>query len=419
MSRLTTTCSVIVAMAAAMPVHGAEFLDGRLNTDFYMMSGWQAMSADTGAFKPVNENPSSGFQRIRFNAELTMHFNDWITGFIDLGEEPNDFGDSNAFSIQNDLAFIDFSLLKAFKSALALDNSLVLRVGEPVTTTFNYRGFSDGAAVQSNPLIGNSPFDIVTAETGIQLIGEHGRWGWDVAYTVPTFGENYAPERGYDLFARARVTVGGGLKLGTGLMATDGEQQFNANAVAGVADDSTLSTTEALFGDNENYNFPGTGTSARSTNQGLIPGVQANAWMIDAEWEPTWSGGRSLFRGWYGVASDDYRFVTAAGGPQTVRAQSTTIQLGDSEIQGYGLEGTYYIAPSKLYVAARYTLVSNESAGIAGSPELNRIQIGAGWWIHPSALAKIEYVAQEEELNSAGQIGSDWDGVAIEVSAKF
>jgi hypothetical protein len=413
-----TAGAVTFAMAAAMPANSAEFVDGRIKADFYMMTGWQALGADPGAFKPENENPSSGAQRIRFNAEFTFRFNDWITGFIDIGEEPNDFGDSNAFSIQNDLAFIDFSLLKAFNSASSPDNTLVLRLGEPVTTTFNYRGFSDGAAVQSNPLIGNSPFDIVTAESGAQLLGEHGRFGWDVAFTVPTFGENFAPDRGYDITGRARFNVGGGFKLGAGVLVTDGEQQWETNQVGGVADDSTLSTTEALFGDNENYNFPGSGVSDRTTHQGLVPGVNANVWMIDAEWEPTVIPG-SLLRGWYGVAADDFRFVTAAGGPQTVRAVSTLIQRGDSEVAGFGLEGTYYILPSKFYLAGRYTLVSNESAGVVGSPELDRIQVGAGWWLHSTTLAKLEYVAQKEELNSAGQIGSNWDGVALEVSAKF
>jgi hypothetical protein len=219
----------MIAATAAIPAYGAEFLDGRIKADLMMMSGWQDLGADPGAFEPVNENPASGFQRIRFNMELTFHFNDWITGFIDIAEEPNDFGNDNEFSLQNDLAFIDLSLLKALNSPSAASNSLVLRLGEPVTTTFNYRGFSDGAAVQSNPLIGNSPFDIVTAESGLQFIGEHGRFGWDLSYTVPTFGENFAPERGYNIFGKARYNVGRGFKIGAGFAQTDGESQFNEN----------------------------------------------------------------------------------------------------------------------------------------------------------------------------------------------
>jgi hypothetical protein len=421
----TAGIALLAATAVSAPVFAADFLDGRVQANFLIMEGFQALSADQGAFDPQNTDPASGFQRLRFNIELTVHFNDWITGFVDIGEEPNDFaGQGFDFQLSNDLSFLDLSLLKAFNSPAAENNSIVLRLGNPVTTTFNYRGYSDGAAVQGNPLIGNSPFDIVTAESGVQVIGEHklsggafNSWGWDVAVTVPTFGENFAPDRGYDLTAKARLETAVGLKLGVGYMQTDAEDQWETNAVGGIADDSSLSTTEALFGDNENYNFPGTSTSARTTHQGLIPGVDATVWMIDAQYQPKWLPD-GLFRAWYGRAFDDFRFVTA-GGAQTVRAVSTSIARGDSEVQGFGLEGTYYALPSKLYVAGRYTRVSNESDGVSGSPELNRIQVGVGWWLHPSTLVKAEYVQQEEELNSPGQIGSDWDGFTLEISAKF
>lgn len=419
--------AALLAAASAAPAYAIDFMDGRVQANFLMMQGFQALGADDGAFEPANEDPSSGFQRTRFNLELTFHFNDWITGFVDIGEEPNDFsGDGFDFQLSNDLSYLDLSLLKAFGSSAADNNSIVLRLGEPVTTTFNYRGYSDGAAVQGNPLIGNSPFDIVTAESGFQFLGEHNlsgnavrSWGWDVAFTVPTFGENFSADRGYDLTARARLETGVGLKLGVGYMQTDGGDQFDANAAAdGTADDGDLSTTEALFGDNENYNFPGTSTSARTTHQGLVPGVEANVWMIDAEYGPSWLRG-GVLRGWYGVASDDYRFVAAAGGPQTVRAVSTLIQRGDAEVQGFGLEGSVYLMPEKFYLAGRYTQVTNESDGVSGSPELNRIQLGAGWWLHKSTLVKVEYVRQEEEENSPGQVGADWDGFAAEISARF
>lgn len=423
----TAASGVLAAIAALLcaPLQAADFLDGRVQTNFMIMQGFQALDADAGAFDAANEDPASGFHRLRFNAEFTVHFNDWITGFVDIGEEPNDFsGQGFDFSLSNDLSFLDLSLLKAFDSPAADNNSLILRLGNPVTTTFNYRGFSDGAAVQGNPLIGNSPFDIVTAESGFQFIGEHrlsgmpfNSWGWDFAFTVPTFGENFSQDRGYDITAKVRLDAGSGLKLGGGYMRTDGEKQFNRNAVGGIASDANLSTTEALFGDGENFNFPGSTTSARDTHQGLTPGVEATVWMIDAQYEPGWLPD-SVFRGWYGRITDDFRFVDGVGN-QTVRSVSTDIARGESKVEGWGLEGTVYVVPSKWYLAGRYSMVTNESAGVGGSPEMNRIQLGTGWWLHKSTLAKFEYVRQEEEANSPGQIGSDWDGVALEVSARF
>lgn len=423
-------CALLAAAAMTVPVHAAEFLDGRVNANFKLRTGFQSLNADQGAFSLANTDASAGFQRQAFGLELTVHFNDWITGFIDLAEEPEDFGTGAPFQISNDLSFVDFSLLKAISSPLAGNNSLVLRVGEMVTTTFNYRGYSDGAGVQDNPLIGNSPFDLVTAETGVQLIGEHKftgplkSLGWDIAATVPTFDQDFSPDRGFVLFGKVRADVGAGFKLGAGFLGTSkGEDQFNKNAVAGsfgltAQDGSQLSTSEVFFGDGEPYFFPGPGAKGRQTHAGLIPGVDASAWMIDVQYEPTFIPVPTLFRGWYGQVKDDFRFIDGTGA-QTVRLVSGTVARGDSEVRGFGVEGTAHLIPKKFYVAARYTQVENKSDGISGTPGLDRIQVGAGWWVHPSTLLKLEYVRQNEDKGSAGQIGSDWDGGLLEVSFKF
>ncbi len=411
------------ALLASAPAQAAEWFDGRVKTNILFATGFQSIEADNGAFNPANSDTSAGFNRQRFNLELTVHFADWITGFVDLAEEQNDFGET--FQISNDLSFVDFSLLKAFDSPAADDHSLVVRTGEMVSTTFNYRGYSDGAAVQGNPLIGNSPFDMVTAETGAQLIGEHRlpglpveSVGWDFAATVPTFGENFDGDRPFNFFAKGRVDVGYGLKLGGGFMWADGSDQFDSVQSGGVADFGDLGTTGALFGDGENYNFPGSGAGARDTHQGLIPGVDYSVWMVDAEYSPQMSPLPAVFRGWFGVAEDDFRFVDGAGN-QTVASQNQGVARGDAEVRGWGLEGSVYVVPERFYVAGRYTQVSNESNGISGSPDLDRIQIGGGFWVHPSSLVKFEYVSQDEEEGSAGQIGEDWDGFNVEVSVKF
>lgn len=431
-------CALLAAAAMTVPVHAAEFLDGRVNANFKWRSGFQSIDTDSGAFQHQNTDASAGFQRQAFGLELTVHFNDWITGFIDLAEEPEDFGRGAPFQISNDLSFVDISLLKAIGSSLADNHSLVLRTGEMVTTTFNYRGYSDGAGVQDNPLIGNSPFDMVTAETGIQLIGEHKLTGlpiksigWDVAATSPTFDQDFSPSRGFVLFGKARADVGHGLKLGAGFLGTTrGKDQFRKNAVAGpfgltAKDGSQLSTSEVFFGDGEPYFFPSAGNSDRVTHAGLVPGVDAFAWMVDLQYEPAFTPVPTLFRAWGGQANDNFRFIDSATGAQTVRSfidsngNSGTIAKGDSEMTGFGVEGTAYLLPKKVYVAARYTQVENTSKGIAGSPDLNRIQVGGGWWVHPSTLLKLEYYHQNEDKRSPGQIGSDNKGFIAEMSFKF
>lgn len=137
-----------------------------------VMQSAQFLQADAGAFVPANEEATFGFHRVRFNLELAIAVHERINAFIDLGHEPNDFGAEFAPAV-------DFAALD-----LALTPDLTLRLGTPVTGLFNFRGYSDGAAVQDNPLIGNSPADMVTAETGVQLIGAYAPVTFDLTWTT-------------------------------------------------------------------------------------------------------------------------------------------------------------------------------------------------------------------------------------------
>lgn len=74
---------------------------------------------------------------------------------------------------------------------------------------------------------------------------------------------------------------------------------------------------------------------------------------------------------------------------------------------------------SKLYVAGRYTNAMNESDGVNDENVLQRIQVAAGYWIRKNTLLKLEFVNQDEEENSGGQIGGGFDGVVTEVSVKL
>jgi hypothetical protein len=81
------------------------------------------------------------------------------------------------------------------------------------------------------------------------------------------------PGGGYNITCRARFNDGGGFESGGGMRVADGEQQWETDQVRGAADDSTQSTIETLFGDNENYNFSKGGACDRKTHPRLVPGV--------------------------------------------------------------------------------------------------------------------------------------------------
>jgi len=78
-----------------------------------------------------------------------------------------------------------------------------------------------------------------------------------------------------------------------------------------------------------------------------------------------------------------------------------------------------YVLPNKLYIAGRYTHATNDTDGVNSEGTLERIQVSAGYWINEKTLWKAEYVDQDEEENSGGQIGEGFNGFITELSVKF
>ncbi|WP_114326398.1 hypothetical protein [Candidatus Colwellia aromaticivorans] len=83
-----------------------------------------------------------------------------------------------------------------------------------------------------------------------------------------------------------------------------------------------------------------------------------------------------------------------------------------------------YDINKNIYVAARYSMSTNESAGISSDDSLDRIQVGAGYWIEDKVLLKVEYVKQTEEAFSGGQATNgqgeaEWDGILAKLSVVF
>lgn len=405
---LAATLGLAAAAAPALAADGAERppplrlggLEGGPSLEFGVgfMQAFQALQAESGAFAPIDEEASPGFQRLRFNLTLGFTLNDRISGAVDLGHEPGDFGDDFAPAV--DLALLDLKLV----------DGLVLQLGTPVTALFNFRGYSDGAAVQGNPLIGNSPADMVTAETGIKLIGSFDPVSFDLTATVPSFFEDFGPDRGYTLIGKAAVDLGAGFKLGAAYLFARNGAQIESR---GFADARRVGLVQ---GDGEIYNFPSSPASARDTHAGTIPGLDVQCVHADLEFNPAFFD-RLLLQVWYGYLWDDYRFVDATGA-QTVARQATDVSADGSAIDFIGatLKLTVY---DDLYVAGRYTHVTNRSEGVGDDAVLSRLQVGAGFPFWRHALLKVEYVRQTEGEDSPGQIGADWSGGLAELSVAF
>ncbi len=430
---------IAAAMAASTPAQAevSDYLD-RLEVNFLAMQNFQSIQAKDGAFRPEDEEQSSGFGRIRANLMLKFHINEFITADIDIAEEPNDFGGGDRdFSFHNDYAGVEFDLL-GLTDNLRENENLTLRLGNIGGSPFQFKGFQDGADNQANALIGNGMTDYATAENGAQLSytksydsGLIRSYNVTGHITTSSFGEAFQEDRGYNYRLQGTLEFEGGFKAGLNyLQANQGDQLRFENGVASL---DGVTTTNYRFGDGENYNFSASPSSERDTHVGVMPGLDQTTIQLNLAYQPTSQTSVILM---LGKSSDDFTFADSAGNAVAgityfgnsngvadangTTYDSNSVIEGESSVQYYVVEAQQYIIPEKLYVAARYAEAENTSDLISQDDNtVERLQVAAGYWFNDSTLLKVVYVNQEEGANSGGQIGTGFDGFTSEISVKF
>ena len=80
-----------------------------------------------------------------------------------------------------------------------------------------------------------------------------------------------------------------------------------------------------------------------------------------------------------------------------------------------------FLANENAYVGARYNVVEGHLAGVANKVGIDRVQVGAGWFVTPTVLLKGEYVRQTYNDFPANDIrnGGKFDGFIIEGVVSF
>src|SRR5688500_9973212 len=74
----------------------------------------------------------------------------------------------------------------------------------------------------------------------------------------------------------------------------------------------------------------------------------------------------------------------------------TNAEADNREFRQYAIDVIHRAGPSdELFVAARYNRVEGQLSGVAGDVGANRWQFGAGMFLTPMIMAKLEYVTQE------------------------
>lgn len=424
--------SAIVTATTASQASEYTLFDDRLEVGFLMLQGFQAIQADDGSFRPEDAEQESNFQRLRVNLQLKFHITENIVADVDIAEEPNDFGNNGDrdFSFHQDFGGIEFNLL-GLAGRGSDDKDLTLRIGNIGAAPFQFKGFQDGADNQGNALVGNSPVDYATAENGAQLsFTQSFDGGFLESYNIAghitgsSFGEQFQEDRGFNGRLQGTLNFAGGFKIGLNFFQADQGDQLNFNA-GGVASLDGVTTTNYRFGDGENYNFSASGSGTRDTHVGIMPGLDMSIVQLNLAYQP--SPNTSLIA-MVGRAEDDFAFSNAAGDilPGITnfdaagnRFESNEVVRADSAVDYFVLEAQQYLVPRKFYVAGRFTSATNDTDGVSGDDTLERIQVAGGYWLNDKTLWKFEFVDQDEEANSGGQIGEGFDGVITELSVKF
>ena len=336
-----------------------------------------------------------GFQRVRYNFEISADIHEKIKLFADFGHEPNDFGTGGgSFSPAVDYVALDF----------LLNDEFTFRLGTPVTGAFNFRGYSDGAATQGNPVIGNSPIDFITAQTGVALVGNlDGGFGFDVTVTSPTFYETFQPGTGVSVIGKVRYateTFG----IGGAVMKVTSQPR------SGVL-------TSWIRGDGENYNIPGAGPASRLTHAYINPGYAPLLLHADAMFKSEFVEGDV----WGGISSEQYSFSDGLGNPTNARGATSLTNVVEEDSQMLFFGATAKInATDNFFLAGRVSYADNSSDWAPDDDtSLLRIQGGLGVTFLDKAMFKIEYVTQDEGVASPGQIGDRWYAVSTELSVTF
>ena len=348
-----------------------------------------------------SDDAEFGFQRVRYNLEVTARPHERIRGFLDLGHEPNDFGTGgNSFAPSVDFVALD----------LLLTDALTLRFGTPVTGLFNFRGYSDGAATQDNPLIGNSPIDFVTAETGIALLGAVGNAGFDLTVTSPTFFETFAPGTGLSIVARGRLAVNDQVQLGIGVAQGTNGASVDRTATSGE-EGLGFERNNWIVGDGENYTLVGSafGQPNRYTHAYLLPGAQPTLLQVDARITLP----RAVMDAWGGYGREKYSFADITGTATLPRLGLGLVETS-SQMWWLGATAQVYLT-DRFYVGARGSYANNSSDWASGDTGLFRLQTGVGVDFFDVGTWKLEFVTQQEGDGSPGQVGADWYGVSTEL----
>lgn len=265
---------------------------------------------------------------------------------------------------------------------------------------------SNNAIVQKNPLIGNFVIDPNIVSIGMQASSKPGtKLGWLVGVSNGTTTEDWSVGRGIAYNGKLIYNPVKGLRTSVSYIGTD--QSDNPTKAGGG------SQMQMFTGNRSGERYAGV------LGGGQAPGnvfPQAGEKFSAAQFDVTFDNGSPIkLYGHYGITQDKDINGSAAGTPE-------------EKWSYYAADLKYQLTPA-LYAAARYSNASTSMFnGAAAAGQVDRIQVGGGFWLTRNLLMKMEYVQQKYSGFTDGQIVNngiqawrdpEFSGVVSEVSFSF
>jgi hypothetical protein len=283
----------------------------------------------------------------------------------------------------------------------ALDNLfryLTLRVGhfEINYGDMHFRRTDNGQAL-FNPLVGNLLMDAFTTEIG---------------------GEVYV--RANDLLAMAAVTGGEVRGQVTKPESRSPSYMGKLGFDRQLSDDARVRLTGSVYHTTESVNntlYSGSRAGSRYyyVVENLSATEAAQAWSGDVR-----PGFSNKVTAWVINPFVKFRGLELFGNVEQAEGRTAT-ETSKRKWEHYAAEGVYRFLGNQLYVAARYNVASGRLSGMSSDVEVNRVQVGGGWFLTSNMEAKIEYVEQRYKDFPASDIrnGAKFSGTVVEAVVSF
>lgn len=104
-------------------------------------------------------------------------------------------------------------------------------------------------------------------------------------------------------------------------------------------------------------------------------------------------------------------FETVTGQIDTEADSRTFTQLGAELLYRFGMDEDFYLG-------TRYNTVSGEEVG-GNDIDINRINIGGGWFMTDNVMTKLEYVKQSYDGFTGDYAGAEFSGIMLEAVVSF